>query len=315
MGTMRIKGDLKMKVDIASQMFRNINKIFAWKGLSKITFVMRAYNFLCDFFYYRLYSYFTSKSSALVEVRGHKMYIHTSDCFVSKELLTRGVYEKEITDLFKRIVKEGMTFVDIGAHIGYYTLLVARLVGKTGKVYAFEPADDSYALLVKNIEINGYNNVIPVKKAISNKSGAKKLFLNPRNKADNRLWNSEKGYECINIEETSLDEFFETYDSKIDVIKMDIEGYEMKALQGMNNIIIKNPNLKIITEFWPGAIEGSGFSPIEFLNKLVEWGFKLYTINAADIEPADPTHLIEICADESGRGGLGTIINVYCERR
>jgi hypothetical protein len=81
----------------------------------------------------------------------------------------------------------------------------------------------------------------------------------------------------------------------------------MAALQGMKNILMKNQNLKILTEFWPKAIEGYGFSPTEFLNKLIEYGFKLYHINKQGIEPADPARLIEICEKEGST-------NIYCER-
>ena len=70
-----------------------------------------------------------------------------------------------MTALVKRIVRNGDIVVDIGAHIGYYTLIFARLVGPKGKVFAFEPEPNNFNLLIKNIKINGYKNIIPVQKA------------------------------------------------------------------------------------------------------------------------------------------------------
>jgi len=284
--------------NVISQMLRTVNRIFVGTGVGKIPLIMKIYDFL--------YSYLKSGDIVLIKVQGHKMYIDMSDLKVSKELFMTGIHEKYVTKLFKRIVREGMTVVDLGAHIGYYTLLAAKLVGKNGKVFAFEPAPTNYSLLVKNIEANGYNNVIPVNKAVSNKIGTSKLFLAPDNTSGHKLWNSYNSRESIDIEVTTLDEFFGNYDTKIDIIKMDIEGGEMAALQGMDNIIRRNSDLKIITEFWPKGIEGMGFSPTDFLNKLIEYGFKLYHINKQGVEPADPACLIEICEKEGS-------INIYCE--
>jgi FkbM family methyltransferase len=291
---------------IILQIFEKIGKIFGMVGLGKISLIRKIYTLLEDL----LYSYTKPKNSvALIKVHGHKMYINVLNSGVGKTLFLTGIHEKYVTDLFKQIVKEGMTIVDIGANIGYYTLLVAELVGKNGKVFAFEPDDDNYGLLVKNIETNKCNNVVPVKKAISNKAGTAMLFLSPDSKDSHRFCDFECGGEWINVEVITLDEFFENYDSQIqiDVIKMDIEGGEAAALQGMNDIIRRNSDLKIITEFCPKCIRDFGYSPTEFLIKLIDYDFKLYDINKQGIQSTDPTHLMKICEVE-------VFTNVYCKR-
>jgi len=102
----------------------------------------------------------------LGEFEGLKMYFYTNDKHgMTAQLFMGGHYEKYETNLFKRVVSEGMTVVDLGANIGYYTLLAAKLVGRKGKVFAFEPGPDNFSLLLKNIEANGYDNVIPVQKS------------------------------------------------------------------------------------------------------------------------------------------------------
>ncbi len=80
---------------------------------------------------------------------------------MAQELLFKGAHEPGTTALFKKLVKEGMTVVDIGAHIGYFSLLAASLVREKGSVFAFEPEPRNYALLVRNIELNGFKKCNP----------------------------------------------------------------------------------------------------------------------------------------------------------
>lgn len=286
-------------------MFRGARRILAGRGLGRISLVKKADDFL--------YSFSKPEGITLTKVRGKKMYIDMSDLFVSRQLYMTGIWEKEVTDLVKGIVSKGMTFIDLGSHIGYYTILAADLVGKNGRVFAFEPDPNNYALLIRNIEANGYENVTPVNKAVSNKTGAAKLFLNPDNKGDHKLWASHERQQWVNVEATTLDNFFENHASRVDVIKMDIEGGEMAALRGMAKLIERNANLKIISEFWPRAIEETGFSPTEFLNKLMEYDFKLYHISEQGVKPTDILFLMKICEDKEGKGQMG-FTNIYYER-
>ena len=129
------------------------------------------------------------------------------------------------------------------------------------------------------------------------------------NKAEHRLYDSHDGREPIVVDVTTLDAFFKNKDCGIDVIKMDIEGAEFGAIQGMTNIIKKNTDLKILTEFWPIGLQMFGSSPTEFLNTLIKYGFNLYHINEREerIEPINVTRLIEMC-----EGGKDT--NLLCKK-
>lgn len=285
------------------QMFRWLCRLLYGKGLGKLPLVRRAYEFL--------YSYtMLPNEIALAEVEGQKMYFDTNDKYgMTGQLFLGGLYEKYETNLFRRVVGEGMTLVDLGANMGYYTLLAAKLVGRKGKVFAFEPDPDNFSLLLKNIEANGYNNVIPVQKAVSNKTGTTKLFLCQGNKADHRIYYSHDGRESITVDVTTLDTFFENERYPIDVIKMDIQGAEMAALQGMTEIVLKNDSLKIITEFWPWGLQSFGFSPLEFLDKLIEYGFTLYTVTSKEpwIKPVSVTQVMKMCKS-------GGALNLFCQK-
>lgn len=264
---------------------------------------------LVERFYYFLYRHFKPSGIVLIDVQGSKMYVDPRDAGVAASLLRYGFHEKYETELFKKSIKKGMVVIDIGAHIGYYTLLAARLTGEKGKVFAFEPDPYNYTLLVKNIEVNGYSNVIPVQKAVFSKSGKMKLFLDKSDLGNHSLSdaNIPNGDTSITIEVISLDEFFKDKHHKIDVIKMDVQGSEMGVLQGMTNIINKNDNLEIITEFWPMGLRRSGSSPKEFLNRLVGYGFTLYQIGQY-IEPIDVNHVLRMRNGKEFR-------NLLCKKR
>lgn len=227
------------------------------------------------------------------------MYVDAKDRGIFPHLLKKGVYEKHQTELFKKLIKRGMVVVDIGANIGYHTLIASKLVGETGKVYAFEPELNNYTLLLNNIKINGCNNITPIQKAISNKKGKIKLFIENVNlgghsfSESNILYTEKPGFK--EVETITLDDFFENlmrYD-KIDIIKMDVQGAEGLIIEGARKILsIKM--LKIIMEFWPYGLESVGTDPSKLLSTLQNYGFKMKVINGIN-QYIPPIKIIKIC--------------------
>jgi FkbM family methyltransferase len=217
-----------------------------------------------------------SLKSNTATVGGHKMFLDSED---SLRLSINGVYEPFETDLFKQLIKPGDTVLDIGANIGYYTLLFAKLVGREGKVYAFEPDPTNMELLRKNVKVNGYQNVITEQKAISDQSGTIQLYLNDGNKSDHRIFDSGDGRQSINIETINLDEYFAKKQVDVDLIKIDIQGAEIIAFQGMQKTLAKNVNLQLISEFFPFAISKFGKQPLQHLEILEKAGFGFFNID------------------------------------
>lgn len=201
-----------------------------------------------------------------------------------------GIYEEELTNLFKDIVKEGMTIVDIGALLGYYTLLAFAKVGDSGKVYAFEPESKSYSYLLRNIEINSCNNVLAVNKAVSDKSGSC-FFISSSSLSKGPIGgimvedSSVPG--TIEVQTTSLDDFFEEQDwPSVDLIKMDIDGAEKFALKGMKQLCSRNPQMQLIMEFDPESIKRTNNTPEILANILSkDLGFRNGYIIERKMEP------------------------------
>ncbi len=211
---------------------------------------------------------------------GQRLYLDNYTSGVSAELLLNGgYYERGTTELFRTLTGEGANVVDVGAHIGYYTLLAAKGVGEKGKVYAFEPAPDNCKMLIKNVTANRLTNVIIIDKAVSDRCQIDELVLSEGDSGGNTL-NKPAGYKKgISVETTTLDEYFKGKETPIRLVKIDVEGAEYAVLKGMANIIRLNDNLKIITELIPYRLEGAGVSIQDYLDMIASYGFKVYIID------------------------------------
>lgn len=242
------------------------------------------------------------------QVQGHEMFLDAKD---SLRLSINGIFEPFETQLVNTQIRKGDIVLDIGANIGYYTLIFARLVGEQGKVFAFEPDPTNFSLLQKNVEINGYKNVELVQEAVSNKTGKLRLYLSEDNKGDHRIYDSHDDRESIEIEATRLDDYFRNYDGVVDFIKMDIQGAEAGAVQGMCDLLTKQKDVRLVTEFWPIGLKRSGVEPDEYLKLLLELGFRLYEVSEAEkrIKPVNIPELLQIYTPEREN-----FTNLFCLR-
>ena len=212
-----------------------------------------------------------------VEADGHLLYVEPHDRAVGARLRRRGVWAAAETALCKREIKPGMHVLDVGANIGYFTLLFARLVGPNGHVHAFEPEPRNFELLQRNIARNGYTNVTAVPKAVSRTSGSQRLYKSPNNLGDHRLAHGTAGRDSIDVSVIALDEFLQD-EARVDFIKLDIQGAECAAVQGARQLITRSAPLCLITEFWPAGMRAFGDDPEQYLQELSALGFSIAII-------------------------------------
>ena len=220
--------------------------------------------------------------TVMVTVEGHKMFIDTRDSGVAFRLLSLQTYEPKLTEAFKQMVKPGDVVVDIGANIGYFTLLASRLVGERGRVYAFEPAPQNFALLSKNLTANGSRNVRAFQRAVSSSRGSGKLLVQGENWGSYRIVDSIADGQSVEVEIISMDEFFENGHQKVNVVKMDAEGSEVRILQGSSRVLKNNPDLVLFSELNPKLLMAAGHCPKEHLRTLLAHGFAIYAIDDID---------------------------------
>jgi len=191
--------------------------------------------------------------------------------YPSARTLAAGLYEPEVSRLIRDSLSDGMTFLDLGANVGYYTLIASRLVGPTGTVYAFEPDPEVFKQLICNVEANGCFNVVAIAKAASDKSGKQGFVRDPYG-AEGFL--AEGGSQPLSIDVIALDDFFGARGwPKIDVMKLDIEGSESAALHGMRGLLSRHYNVQLIMEYNIYALERAGSSREVLATLLQAYGY------------------------------------------
>lgn len=207
------------------------------------------------------------------------LYLNEKDVVVSGAL-SLGVYEKFEIATFRQSLKSGMTVLDIGAHIGYYSIIAAYHVGDSGRVFSFEPEPENFVSLQRNISANNFRNIQSFQYAISNRNGNENFYIAQENKASHTFAKNDTAEDCIQVATITVDNFCKSKNIRnVDIIKMDIEGAEGLALEGMKDTLRHNPHICMFTEFYPEMLQKIGYKPIDFLASLVGLGFSIFEIN------------------------------------
>jgi len=181
-----------------------------------------------------------------------EMYVYpkSRDVWISGAILDEGIWEPLETELVMNLLKPGATFVDVGGHVGYYSVIAGKIVSQGGKVITFEPETTNHTVLTQNVQLNGLEGVVQLNKlAVWKESGTITLHETARGDNMGAHWTTESGDGpgVIQIEATSLDEFLGS-NAAIDLIKIDAEGSEYMVFMGMLDLVRRSPELKIITE-------------------------------------------------------------------
>jgi len=163
-------------------------------------------------------------------------------------------YEGHNTKILKKFLKPDMTFIDVGSHIGYYSFLASKLVGKRGTVISFEPNEYNFNELARYIKDNKAINIRAFQLALSNQESDANFFINPYNDGGHSLTefvDYDLPYSSIKVRTITLDAFLQrNYPFlKIDFIKIDVEGHEIEVLKGMLKTLQKD-KASIIVEFF-----------------------------------------------------------------
>jgi FkbM family methyltransferase len=189
----------------------------------------------------------------------------------------REMYEPEVLYL-DRLLSPGMTFVDVGACYGIYTLVAAKLVGAKGRVIAFEPATRSYAVLQENIKLNGLANVRPYRVALSDRIGVSSLYHHP-DPGSNSLGVRQGILGAPEeVETNTLDSVFGSGPpERVDVMKLDVEGAEALVFRGAR-VILTTAHPAIIFEVNPEAATALGLPPRGAWDILDRMGYGFFRI-------------------------------------
>lgn len=229
----------------------------------------------------------------LVSMPTFKMYASAEDKSIGKTIIYKRAYERPVTQMFKEHLRPGMGVLDLGANIGYFSLLAASLVGPAGFVQSWEPAPLNVRALCASRAVNGFENIEVVQAAAAEKNGLLQYFRNSINGS------------VAGVEHTSPDDLFtaETVmglrvddfispNTQVGFIKIDVEGYEFKALLGARKTIERCRPV-IVSEFAPPNLEdSSGVSGREYLEFLVSLGYEVLSITRFRMKPGSVDEIL-----------------------
>jgi FkbM family methyltransferase len=191
----------------------------------------------------------------------YTFYYLPDDKFVGQRIALEK-YEPYETKLILRQVKKGAVVIDVGANIGYYTVLLAKKVGKLGKVYAFEPDEINFEILEKNIKANNLKNVIAIQAAVSDKNKESVLYKSKENYGDHKMFGNDEKEKIMTIK---LDDFLKN--EKIDLMKVDTQGWEPAVLEGAKKIIEKDKPT-IFFEYSPASYKLAKLNGVKMMQNL-----------------------------------------------
>jgi FkbM family methyltransferase len=232
------------------------------------------------------------KSTWLNNFGSFKMWLNENDHDFSSQVKHFGEYsmEKLETNVFRNYLKPGMSVLDLGANIGFYSLLASSIIKPNGKVIAFEPFPGNIKIIKSNIAENSFKNMIVVEAAVSDHVGRSFLYVSPYYFSEHSLFDYHyssglnKDNTKIEVNVLTVDDYLENHsnDFKVDFIKMDIEGSEKKALKGMRKVFDENEQLVMLTEFWPQGFKNDNEDPVDFLVDLKKLGFDIYHVDEVE---------------------------------
>ena len=205
----------------------------------------------------------------IVEGRSQKYgfdFCWASDDHFVGEQIAQDTYESYESDLFLNCLSADSVLVDVGANIGYYTLLASKKI-IDGKIYCFEPNGQNFHLLELNIVKNGIRNAVLSKSAISNERGTKRLYLSKSNWGDHQLYSSSNRA-TENVEVDSIDNLDKAFIINPTVVKIDTQGLDYLVLKGMEQTIAKSHHLTVFTEFWIHGNNSAGIDSLDYFNTL-----------------------------------------------
>lgn len=206
---------------------------------------------------------------------GYDLWLNTSG-YIDKQIITKGVFEPLSTKIMERFVKPGDVVIDVGANIGYYTVLFSKRVGASGTVIAFEPTRHFGDVLKKNVEANQLNNVEIIDFGLSNKAQDLEIDIGPSSATLHSPEGFDKVIDNEKISLTTLDTFVrERALDKIDFIKVDIDGHEPLFFEGAWEALEKYAPIVIFEVSHLHYLE-AGVAAWDFYDLVRSKGFKFY---------------------------------------
>ena len=228
------------------------------------------------------------KSCKLAQLSRFRLYASEDDTFGGNVIIRTGSYEPHVTRVFEECLRPGWGVLDIGANIGYFSMLAASLVGPTGWVQSWEPSPDNVKMLYASQTLNQFDNIEIVQAAASDKSEVLRYFHSASNGNVAEVTNilPEDILSSETVMGLRIDDFVPD-DRQVSFVKIDVEGYEAKALRGALGTLRRCRPI-VVSEFSPNSLQhASGVSGREYLDFFVKLDYELAVVSENAVTPGD----------------------------
>jgi FkbM family methyltransferase len=217
---------------------------------------------------------------------GNKAYQHVFPIYRQLYRAFKVYTDRAERQLLRRILPVGAVVVDAGANIGIYSEFLSGCVGPAGVVHSFEPSPDNFKRL--RAATRKLPNVRLSQAAVGEHSGHSELYLSDKLNVDHRAYIADgDSRRTVPIEMVALDDYFKSGE-RVDLIKMDIQGYELHALRGANRVLEDNPDIKLLVEFWPYGLKQAGANWVDLIAALEQEGMVIRQVSSDGLIPFHP---------------------------
>jgi FkbM family methyltransferase len=214
---------------------------------------------------------------------GNKGYKYAFPAYRFAYRIFKAYADRAERRLLQKILFRGAVVVDGGANIGIYSEFLSNCVGPNGLVHSFEPCPDNFMRL--RSATRKLLNVYLSPSAIGERSGETMLYLSDRLNVDHRTYATEGDVRCaVRVGMVALDDYFKPGD-RVDLLKLDIQGYELHALQGAKRIMNENQEIKLLLEFWPYGLKQAGANWAKVIEMLEGCAMDIMFVSADGLMP------------------------------
>jgi FkbM family methyltransferase len=216
------------------------------------------------------------------------------------------LYEQPETQLIHAVLDTGDVFLDVGANIGYYSLLASQIVGAHGQVHAFEPIPQNVVALRRTMLLNGITNIVVNQLAVGARPGSLDLFVSDH-EAGSSGWASivpsRRRSKVVTVERTAIDHYLRSRSiSQVSLVKLDIEGGELDAFKGMRSLLGQPHAPDLLCEVNPHLLEKLGRESHDLTRFIAERGYALHRVESSTLKP--------IGSDQE----ITKLVNLFCTK-
>lgn len=244
----------------------------------------------------RLYALLDPRTAMTTLHDGQLIFVDPLDEQLTPSIVAYGLWEIWIERVIRRLLKPGDRVIEVGANVGYYTLIMGALIGPSGRLDAFEANPQMARLLRRSASCSGRGGSVTVhEQIVADRSGVMQLYVSDRNGGAGNLvehgWNIGDDTHVVECEAVRLDDLFEG--QTIDFIRIDTEGAELLILNGALGLLRRSASIKLCIEWAVGMMGSRGDLP-GLVAALDEMGFRFWRVELEGLTPLSLAELLDV---------------------